>query len=87
MKPGNGASSPRPFPWDEALGFGLGVLRLPPEQFWRLTPVELAALARARRSPGRAPDRAALEELMAAFPDPVVGLEREAAGCAQKGGP
>jgi len=73
MKPGNGVSSPRPFPWDEALGFGLGVLRLPPEQFWRLTPVELAALARARRSPGRAPDRAALEELMAAFPDPVGG--------------
>ena len=31
-----------PFPWKQAIGFGLGVLRLPPEQFWRMTPRELA---------------------------------------------
>ncbi len=31
-----------PFPWKQAIGFGLGVLRLPPEQFWRMTPRELS---------------------------------------------
>ncbi|MDP2411571.1 MAG: phage tail assembly chaperone [Pseudolabrys sp.] len=24
-----------PFPWKQAIGFGLGVLKLSPEQFWR----------------------------------------------------
>ena len=24
----------QPFPWREAIGFGLGVLRLAPDQFW-----------------------------------------------------
>lgn len=28
----------KPFPWHEAMGFGLGVLRLAPDQFWRMTP-------------------------------------------------
>jgi uncharacterized phage protein (TIGR02216 family) len=32
----------QPFPWKQAIGFGLGQLRLPPEQFWRMTPRELA---------------------------------------------
>jgi uncharacterized phage protein (TIGR02216 family) len=32
----------QPFPWKQAIGFGLGVLRLSPEQFWRMTPRELA---------------------------------------------
>ena len=32
----------QPFPWKQAIGFGLGVLRLAPEQFWRMTPRELA---------------------------------------------
>ena len=31
-----------PFPWKQAIGFGFGVLRLSPEQFWRMTPRELA---------------------------------------------
>ena len=31
-----------PFPWKQAIGFGLGVLRLSPDQFWRMTPRELA---------------------------------------------
>ncbi len=31
-----------PFPWAQAIGFGLGVLRLSPEHFWRMTPRELA---------------------------------------------
>lgn len=51
------------------MSFGLGVLRLSPEHFWKLTPLELAALARGRRPSGRAPDRAALDGLIRAFPD------------------
>ncbi|EGP07792.1 hypothetical protein CSIRO_2387 [Bradyrhizobiaceae bacterium SG-6C] len=59
-----------PFPWEEAIGFGLGVLRLPPEQFWRMTPRELAcAVAAVRGSAGAPMDRAGLDALMQAFPD------------------
>lgn len=60
----------RPFPWAEAMGFGLGVLRLAPAQFWAMTPRELAlahqALAGRRTGPL---GRDALAALMAAFPD------------------
>jgi uncharacterized phage protein (TIGR02216 family) len=31
-----------PFPWKQATGIGLGVLRLSPQQFWSMTPRELA---------------------------------------------
>jgi uncharacterized phage protein (TIGR02216 family) len=58
------------FPWDEAIGFGLGVLRLPPEQFWKMTPRELAHAIRAatgRNGPPLARD--ALDQLMRRFPD------------------
>ncbi len=61
---------PRQFPWREAIGFGLGVLRLPPAQFWAMTPRELAFAIEAVRGPVRAPiDRASLEDLMSRFPD------------------
>lgn len=59
-----------PFPWDEAMAFGLGVLRLCPQDFWAMTPRELAAASRGLYGRGGgAADRAALEALMAAFPD------------------
>jgi uncharacterized phage protein (TIGR02216 family) len=59
-----------PFPWKEAIGFGLGVLRLPPREFWAMTPRELGYAIRAVRGEGHAPiGRAALQELMARFPD------------------
>jgi uncharacterized phage protein (TIGR02216 family) len=52
------------------MAFGLGRLRLPPDQFWRMTPRELAAAARAFQPRGAAPlTRAALDGLMACFPD------------------
>jgi len=59
-----------PFPWREAMGFGLGRLRLPPDAFWRMTPRELAAamegvLGKAETPPGRA----ALDALMDRYPD------------------
>jgi uncharacterized phage protein (TIGR02216 family) len=59
-----------PFPWKDAIGFGLGVLRLSPEAFWRMTPRELAAAIEAVK--GRAvspPDRASLNDLMRRYPD------------------
>ena len=62
--------NPLPFPWREAIGFGLGVLRLSPEQFWRMTPRELAYAIEAVTGRGGAPlSRAALNDLMTRFPD------------------
>jgi len=60
----------RPFPWNEAIGFGLGVLRLPPEAFWRMTPRELAHAVRALRGDAALPiTRPELDALAALFPD------------------
>ncbi|MEZ5923913.1 MAG: phage tail assembly chaperone [Hyphomicrobiaceae bacterium] len=61
-----------PFPWREAMAFGLGVLKLAPADFWSMTPRELsAALAGALPAgAGREPlPRTALEALMQRFPD------------------
>lgn len=59
-----------PFPWREAIGFGLGVLRLAPESFWRMTPRELAFAIEAvtGRAAGPLPRRS-LVELMKRYPD------------------
>lgn len=56
------------------MGAGLGLLRLPADQFWRLTPRELAA-ALGALTPKRAGPmaRAGLDALMARYPD---GAER-----------
>ncbi len=59
----------QPFPWKQAIGFGLGVLRLAPEQFWRMTPRELALAIEAAGGRGAPLDRAALKQLMARYPD------------------
>ena len=62
--------TPAPFPWEGAIGLGLGVLRLSPDVFWRMTPRELALALKAVQ--GAAPasiDRATLNELMTRFPD------------------
>jgi uncharacterized phage protein (TIGR02216 family) len=58
------------FPWEEAMGFGFGVLRLSPSVFWAMTPRELDHAVRAVL-PKRegVPDRMALAGMMAAFPD------------------
>ena len=59
-----------PFPWAEAMQLGLGVLRLPPDQFWRMTPRELAAAITGLRGGTTPPlGRAALDELMRRYPD------------------
>jgi uncharacterized phage protein (TIGR02216 family) len=57
------------FPWDEVIGFGLGVLRLAPQAFWAMTPRELA-LAIMAATGGVAPlRRHDLDELMTRYPD------------------
>lgn len=58
--------------WDGLMRLGLGALRLPPDQFWAMTPLEfIRALEGAglRPVPGLAMDRGVLETLMAANPD------------------
>lgn len=50
---------------------GLGVLRLSPDGFWRMTPRELAAAA-GLSSKGGVLSRAELAALMTAFPDQQV---------------
>ncbi|MDB5654284.1 MAG: hypothetical protein JWQ94_1897 [Tardiphaga sp.] len=60
----------RPFPWDAAMQFGFGVLRLPPEAFWRMTPRELAQAVIALRGQSATPiDRGGFDALMQRFPD------------------
>ncbi|MDC7788694.1 phage tail assembly chaperone [Rhodoplanes sp. TEM] len=62
--------APAPFPWDEAIGLGLGVLRLTPEAFWKTTPRELALALRALGIGASAPiSRAAFDDLMRRHPD------------------
>jgi uncharacterized phage protein (TIGR02216 family) len=58
-----------PFPWKQAIGFGLGVLRLSPEAFWRMTPRELSYAIEAATGRSAPLDRGAFSELMKRFPD------------------
>lgn len=60
----------QPFPWAQAMAIGLGVLRLPPGQFWTMTPREFAAALRGLSGDPASPfDRTAFDELLARFPD------------------
>jgi uncharacterized phage protein (TIGR02216 family) len=64
------APTPAPFPWRAAMAFGLGVLRLSPNDFWSMSPRELAAAYEGVY--GAPPERADgfdLQALMLAFPD------------------
>jgi uncharacterized phage protein (TIGR02216 family) len=58
-----------PFPWKDAIGFGLGVLRLSPDAFWRMTPRELAYAIETTTGRGRPLARATLRDLMKRYPD------------------
>ena len=60
----------KPFPWKDAMRFGLGVLRLSPDAFWKMTPRELAAAWGAIMGERTGPlDRRGLDALMEEFPD------------------
>jgi uncharacterized phage protein (TIGR02216 family) len=65
-----------PFPWKQAIGFGLGVLRLAPEQFWRMTPRELAYAIEAVTGRAAPLDRSGLEQLMKRYPDELYARAR-----------
>ena len=54
--------------WPGLMRAGLCELRLTPDQFWRLTPIEWKIMLGAESS-APALTRARLEELAAAFPD------------------
>jgi len=63
-----------PFPWEQAIGFGLGVLRLSPDAFWRMTPRELAhAIEAVAGGRPRPMDRNRFAHLMTRFPDKISG--------------
>ena len=54
------------------MAVGLGVLALPPSEFWRMTPKEIDAALRGRFGHALRPDapsRADLETLMQLYPD------------------
>ena len=61
----------RPFPWDEAMRLGFGVMHLSSRDFWWLTPRELAAAFGHEGGRGAPPSRSGLDELMQRFPDEV----------------
>ena len=66
------SKEPARFPWANAMQFGFGRLRLGSEQFWKLTPRELAAAHAAvtgRTEQTRPMDRATLDALHQRFPD------------------
>lgn len=62
-------NAPIPFPWDEAIGFGLGVLRLSPQAFWSMTPRELALAIQAATGTTAPLRRQELSDLMTRYPD------------------
>ncbi len=61
--------NPPPFPWPRVIGFGLGVLRLSPDAFWRMTPRELAHAIEAVAGRGEPLAREELTALMKRYPD------------------
>jgi len=55
------------FDWPALMRLGLGQLRLPPDQFWALTPAELALMA--GLDGAGVMDRSGLAALMNMYPD------------------
>ena len=62
-------SERQPFPWREAIGFGLGVLKLSPDAFWRMTPRELAYAIEAASGRSAPLTRTRLDEMRKRYPD------------------
>jgi uncharacterized phage protein (TIGR02216 family) len=72
-------SASRPFPWEETMGFLLGVLGWPPQAAWAATPreVALAIAGRMGRNPSPPLDGAGLQALMQTYPDTPLPDRRE----------
>ena len=66
-----GSAFPDAFPWDEVMGFLMGVLGWPPHVAWAATPreVSMALNGRYGQRQGQAMNGAALNELMQDWPD------------------
>jgi uncharacterized phage protein (TIGR02216 family) len=58
-----------PFAWKQVIGFGLGVLRLSPDAFWRMTPHELGCAIEAVTGRAAPIERTDFDGLMQRFPD------------------
>lgn len=72
--------------WPGLMRGGLVGLRLQPEEFWRLTPAELALMLGAYAGPAPLM-RARLDELAARWPDQAKGAENDRGGRAGQLGP
>ena len=59
----------KPFPWNDAIGFGIGILRLSPKEFWAMTPRELALAIRAVTGAAPPMRRDEFSDLMMRYPD------------------
>jgi uncharacterized phage protein (TIGR02216 family) len=58
-----------PFPWKAAMAFGFGTLRLSSEDFWRMTPRELASAMDVYGVDSQSLDVTEFAALRARFPD------------------
>ncbi len=57
-------------PWPQLMQFAFGHLRLSPDQFWSMTPIELECAIRFHVGSSQLPlERARLEDLVAQYPD------------------
>lgn len=75
---GEDVSRPEAIDWHGLIRLGMGALRLPPDQFWSMTPTELIlALEGAGLRPigGVGMKRGTLDRLMQAHPDQRRGFE------------
>ena len=60
----------KPFPWDDVMQFGFGVLKLSSRDFWAMTPREMAFAMRAFAPSSNTPlSRSSFDELLTNFPD------------------
>ena len=63
--------------WPSLMRFGLGVLGLAPQDFWNMTPCELAAATEGRFGLAASVpplDRAVLDDLVRRFPDDPIPI-------------
>lgn len=59
-----------PFPWDNVMAFGFGVLKLSSADFWAMTPREISHAMQVFCPPVAAPlSRKGFNDLMERFPD------------------
>lgn len=62
--------------WPQLMRLGLAELRLPPDTFWSLTPVELMLLAGQGNQPAPL-SRSGFRDLAARYPDSAARLQLE----------